>query len=110
MLLKSSYPARASESGMSLSCMKLDSRKSVVDTNLLVDQSHPSRCCFFCSISSDSGNIDRTGHRPICTRKFLPYASLPDQGICIRECLARLVLAHQVKEHHIPLHCERQHC
>ena len=62
---------------MILSDMNLHHRQALV-ADRAARISDPKRCCFFFSISRAGENIDRTGHRPICMRRFLPYAWLPD--------------------------------
>lgn len=41
-----------------------------------------------CEIFDCNVILLRTGHRPICRRKFLPYASFPVQGILRQDELA----------------------
>lgn len=38
------------------------------------EMAYPSRCCFFSSRTRASEKMLRTGHRPICRRRFLLYA------------------------------------
>jgi hypothetical protein len=61
---------------------------------------YPSKCCFSFSTSRACGKTDRTGQRPICSLRFLPYASLPFHGIYVSQYIRHPVsISHS---RHIP--------